>query len=465
MPAKTLYSDKESTVPASSRISRRSLLKSTAILPFTILPRHVLGGKGFLAPSERVDFAGIGSGGQGGGDINSVASLDANVVALCDVDHAHAAETFKKYPKARVYKDFRVMLDREEGKIDAVTVGTPDHIHAVASMDAIRRGKHVYCEKPLTHTIFEARQLHLAAARHKVVTQMGNQGHATEGARLTNEWIQAGVIGDVAEVHVWTDRAGKHWKQGAGRPADNPPVPATMDWDLWLGPAPSRPYHPSYAPSKWRGWWDFGTGAMGDMGCHIVDHPIWALELGSPTSVESVVTLDGSELEGKPNREMYPIAAVIHYEFPTRGVLPPVKMTWYEGGLMPPTPAEMKEDQRLPGNGVLYIGSKGKMYHGAHGGMPTVLPQGLEEVASGVARTMERSPGHHREWLDACRGEGTAMSNFSYSGPLTETVLLGVLSLRAPGQRLKWDGEKMKITNAPQLDQFVHKEYRKGWTL
>jgi predicted dehydrogenase len=424
-----------------------------------------LGGPGQTAPSERVNFAGIGSGGQGGGDIRSMAAAEANVVALCDVDHAHAAGTFKQFPKARIYTDFRKMLDKEEKHIDAVTVGTPDHIHAVASMDAIRRDKHVYCEKPLTHTIYEARQLTLAAEKHKVVTQMGNQGHATEGARLTNEWIQAGVIGDVREVHVWSDRAGKLWKQGIGRPKETPPVPSTLDWDLWLGPAPKRPYHPAYAPSKWRGWWDFGTGAMGDMGCHIVDHPVWALKLGSPTAVEAVTTLDGSEVDGQPNFETYPIAVVIYYEFPARGDLPPVKMTWHEGGLMPPTPPELPVGQRLPGNGVLYIGSKGKMFHGSHGGMPQLLPGELTEQARNVAKTIERSPGHHKEWLLACKGQGKAMSKFAYSGPLTETVLLGVLAQRAPGRRLQWDGRNLKLTNVPELNRFVHKEYRKGWTL
>ncbi|MBC8350434.1 MAG: Gfo/Idh/MocA family oxidoreductase [Planctomycetes bacterium] len=454
-----------STQPAT--ISRRQFLSTTAAsaFSFTIVPRHVLGGPGQTPPSERVNFAGIGAGGQGGGDVNAIAAKGANVVALCDVDQVRAADTFKRNPKARVYKDFRQMLDKEEKHIDAVTVGTPDHIHAVASMNAIRRGKHVYCEKPLTHTIYEARQLTLAAAKHKVATQMGNQGHATEGARLTNEWIQAGVIGDVREVHAWTDRAGKRWKQGVGRPTKTPKIPDTLDWDLWLGPAPRRPYHSAYVPTYWRGWWDFGTGAMGDMGCHIVDHPIWALDLGSPTSVEAVVTLDGSEIDDKPNFETYPVATIMYYEFPARGKLPPVRMTWYDGGLLPPTPAELPSGQRLPESGVLYIGDQGKMYHSAHGGMPQLLPAELHEATAQVEKTIPRSPGHHTEWLLACKGQGTAMSNFSYSGPLTETVLLGVLAQRSPGHRLEWDGKALKVRNAPELNQYVHKEYRKGWTL
>jgi len=452
----------------STSVSRRRFLTSTAAatgFSFTIVPRHVLGGVGQTPPSERVHFAGVGAGGMGGADIQALASLGANVIALCDVDQVRSTGVTKNFPKATVYKDFRKMLDKEEKNIDAVSVGTPDHLHAMVAMDAILRGKHVYCEKPLTHTIYEARQLTLAAAKQQVATQMGNQGHASEGARLTNEWIQAGVIGEVREVHVWSDRAGKLWKQGIGRPKETPPVPATLDWDLWLGPAPERPYHSAYAPVKWRGWWDFGTGAMGDMGCHIVDHPVWALNLGSPTAVEAVNTLDGSVVDGKPNLESFPIATMIYYDFPARGQLPPVKMTWYEGGLMPPTPLELPAGQQLPSNGVLYIGSQGKMFHGSHGGMPQLLPGELVEEARTVNKTMPRSPGHRQEWLLACKGQGTALSNFSYSGPLTETVLLGVLAQRAPGRKLQWDSKTLKVKNMPELNPHVHKEYRKGWQL
>ncbi len=263
--------------------SRRLFLGATGglALNFTIVPRHVLGGAGFVAPSDRLDVASVGVGGMGGGDIATISRLGANIVALCDVDEERASGSFNAFPKARRYKDFRKMIDEEGGRVDAVTVGTPDHIHAVAAMAAIRAGKPVYCQKPLTHTLVECRELTKAARRAGVATQMGNQGHATEGARLTNEWIQAGVIGPVREVHVWSDRAGRLWKQGIGRPKDTPPVPRTLDWDLWLGPVHARPYHPAYAPVSWRGWRDFGTGALGDMGCHIIDHPVWALGLGA----------------------------------------------------------------------------------------------------------------------------------------------------------------------------------------
>jgi predicted dehydrogenase len=456
--------ESKTTGPTSSR---RKFLAATGglALGITIVERHVLGGAGYLAPSERVNVAGIGAGGMGGGDISNHARNGANIVALCDVDDQRGAGSFQAFPNARRYKDFRVMLDKEAKNIDAVTVGTPDHIHAVATMAAIRAGKHVYCQKPLTHTLHECREVTKAAHAAGVATQMGNQGHASEGSRLTNEWIQAGVIGDVREVHVWSDRAGLLWKQGIGRPAASPPVPSTLDWNLWLGPALDRPYNPGYAPVQWRGWRDFGTGAMGDMGCHIIDHPVWALSLGAPTAVEATATLDGSVIDGKPNFETYPIAAIISYEFAARGPLPAVRMTWYEGGLMPPAPTEMAGGQRLPGNGVLYIGSKGKMFHSSHGGMPEFLPQALHEQARQVARTMPRSPGHYEEWMLACKGGPKPVSNFDYAGPLTEIALVGVLALRAPGQRLEWDSVNLKVKNAPELNAHVHTEYRKGWTL
>jgi predicted dehydrogenase len=426
----------------------------------------VLGGAGYLPPSERINLAGIGAGGMGGGDIATLARLGANVVALCDVDDERAAGSYKAFPKARRYKDFRVMLDKEAAHIDAVSVGTPDHIHAVATLAALHAGKPVYCQKPLTRTLAECREVSRAAHAAGVATQMGNQGHATEGARLTNEWIQAGVIGTVREVHVWSDRAGRLWKQGIPRPTDTPPVPSTLSWDHWLGPIHSRPYHPAYAPVSWRGWWDFGTGALGDMGCHIIDHPVWALDLGAPRFVEARTTLDGSFFDGnRPNVETYPIASIIYYDFPERGGRPAVRMTWYDGGLMPAAPASLPASQQLPDNGVLYVGSKGVMYHGSHGGMPQFLPRELHQEAVKVPRTMPRSPGHYEEWVAACKGGPRPVSNFDYAGPLTEIVLLGVLALRAPGRRLEWDSANLRVKNAPELNRFVRPEYRKGWTL
>jgi predicted dehydrogenase len=311
--------------------------------------------------------------------------------------------------------------------------------------------------------IGEAQKVAEAARRRGVMTQMGNQGHAAEGARLTNEWIQAGVIGEVAEVHVWTDRPGHAWPQGTTRPAGTPPVPATLDWDLWLGPAPVRPYHPTYVPAQWRGFWDFGTGAIGDMGCHIIDHPYWALKLGSPDAVQARITTIGSSFDDKPNRETYPVGSIIYYSFPARGSLCPVRMTWYDGGLMPARPAGMPSGENLPGNGALYVGSKGALWHGSHGGMPNLAPGELYEEARLVPKTIPRSDGHWKEWVDACKGGPPPVSNFSYAGPLTEVVLLGNLATRAPGQRIEWDGTQRKAINLPELNQFVHKEYRKSW--
>ena len=351
----------------------------------------MLGGAGYTPPSERVNVAGIGVGGMGGGDIATISKLGTNIVALCDVDEDRAAGSFNAFPQARRYKDFRIMLEKEAQHIDAVTVGTPDHIHAVAAMAAVRAGKHVYVQKPMTHTLHECRTLTKAALDAKVVTSMGNQGHATEGARLTNEWIQAGVIGEVREVHVWSDRAGKLWKQGIPRPTDTPPIPATLNWDLWLGPVRERPYHPAYVPANWRGWWDFGTGALGDMGCHIIDHPIWALKLGAPTTVESRTTLDGSVLEGdQPNFETYPIAAMIYFDFPARDNLPAVKMTWYDGGLMPPAPPNCRPDNDCPTTASCTLAAREKC---------TIAPT-AERPCSYRRRSWNRPGPFPRRWSD-----------------------------------------------------------------
>ena len=449
--------------------SRRSFLTKTAQVSAAamIVPRYVLGGPSQTAPSDRLNIAAIGAGGMGGADLDELGlELQQNVVALCDVDERRAAPTFAKFPQARRYQDFRVMLEEMDDQIDAVVVATPDHVHAVATMAAIRRGKHVYCEKPLTRTIGEARKVAAAARQAGVVTQMGNQGHANEGARLTNEWIQAGVIGEVREVHVFTDRPGTHWKQGGPRPAETPSVPPELAWDLWLGPAPERPYHPSYVPVAWRAWWDFGTGPLGDMGCHIIDHPFWALDLGPPTTVQAYVTGPAGLVlpDGQLNRETFPHSAMITYDFPARGDQPPVRMIWYDGGLMPAKPPEMTDQCTLPSDGVLFVGSEGKMYCGSHGGMPHLIPTGWAGLQL-PPQTMPRSIGHRAEWIAACKGSGTPVSNFEYSGPLTEVVLLGNLAVRAPGRRLQWDSSNLRVSNIPELNRFIHPEYREGWAL
>ncbi len=445
-------------------LSRRAFIGgSAAAAGLLILPRHVLGGPGYTSPNSKLNIAGIGIGGQGAWDLEAMSS--ENIVALCDVDSNYAAKTFNRYPGAKRYKDFRVMLEKEKN-IDAVMIGTPDHLHAVVSMAAINMGKHVYCEKPLTRTVFEARTVTQAARSAKIVTQMGNQGMAFEGNRLINEWIWAGAIGPVREVHVWSDRPthrGKMplwWAQGIERPTDTPPVPESLDWDLWLGPAPWRPYHPAYVPFHWRGWWDFGSGGLGDMGIHNLAPVFSALKLGAPDSVQASSTPLFSE--------SIPVASTVHYQFPARGDLPPVKLHWYDGGLHPEWPDELSENSRLdPEDGIIFVGDKGKILVTGWGGEnPHLVPESHYKNYSLPAKTLPRSIGHHKEWIEACKGNGPVpRSNFDFAGPLTEAVLLGALCIRNGGDKIAWDAANMTITNDPDANQYISSEYRKGWTL
>jgi len=428
----------------------------------TVVPRHVLGGEGHAPPSEKLNLAGVGVGGQGGADLEQLA--DQNVVALCDVDWNYAARTFQKYPQAKKYKDFREMLDKEKG-IDGVVVGTPDHTHAIVSLAAIRHGKHVYCEKPLTRTVHEARALAKAAAKRKVATQMGNQGMAFEGNRVINEWLADGAIGPVREVHVWSDRpthSGKlplYWAQGIERPKEQPPVPATLDWDLWLGPAPWRPYHPAYAPFRWRGWWDFGSGGLGDMGVHNIAPVFAALKLRAPRSVCASSTAVFPET--------LPLASCVHYEFPARGDLPPVDLHWYDGGILPPRPAELEDGRELNReDGILFVGDRGKMLVEGWGGhSPRLIPEKRMQEYKRPPKTLPRSIGHHKEWVEACKRGTPTASNFDFAGPLTEALLLGTICVRLGGGKLLWDSEKMKVTSVAEANNYLHYEYRKGWTL
>lgn len=438
---------------------------AAAAAAFTIVAPHVLGGPGRKPPSEKLNIAGIGVGGQGAHDLAEVES--ENIVALCDVDWTRAAETFKRYPDAKRYRDFREMLDKEPG-IDAVVIATPDHTHAVAAMAAIRAGKHVYVEKPLTYSVHEARRLCEAAAQAGVATQMGNHGHAFESMRLLKEWIDHGAIGAVREVDAWTPHA--VWPQGLDRPKDTPPVPESLDWDLWLGPAPERAYHPAYLPMTWRGWWDFGTGALGDMGCHILDPVFYALELGAPTSVEasfSQFVREGLNWNKEFNSESYPQASIVRYQFPARGDRPAVRLTWYDGGLMPERPAELEPGRRM-GNqfgGVLFKGEKGSILANAHGADGLrIIPESRMQAYERPARTLPRSDGHHAEWIAACKGGPPAGSNFAYAGPLTEAVLLGNVAIRAQ-ERIEWDAAAMRIPNVPAAEAFLRREYRGGWSM
>ncbi len=447
--------------PSGHLIARREFLGRAGIAAAacSIVPGHVLGLNGATPPSEKLNIAGIGVGGQGGSDIESLKSQ--NIVALCDVDWARAAGAFKRYPDAKRYKDFRKMLD-EQKDIDAVIVATADHVHAVASITAMKMGKHVYCEKPLTHFVYEARRVAEVARERKVATQMGNQGQASEETRRLCELVWDGAIGPVREAHIWTDRPSnglfnEYWPQGVERPKDTPAVPSTLDWDLWLGPALSRPYHPAYLPFKWRGWWDFGTGALGDIGCHSCDPVFRALKLKHPISVEAS--------SSRVNKETFPLASMVTYQFPGRGEMPPLKLVWYDGGLRPARPEELPEGVVMGTNGRLLVGDRGKILGNR------IIPEARRKEYTEPPKTLPRSPGHHQEWIDACKGGKPAGSNFDWAGPLAEVVLLGNVALRLQLReeltraRLLWDPVNLKITNVPEANEFLRGEYREGWTL
>ncbi len=444
------------------KISRRSFLaKSSTIAAFTVVPRHVIGGPGQVPPSEKLNIACIGIGGKGAMDADYVAH--ENIVAFCDVDFSasRAPKVVAKYPMAKRYQDFRVMLDKQKD-IDAVMIATPDHTHTIISLEAMRRGKHVYTQKPLTHTIHEARVMKQAARKYKIATQMGNQGQADEEPRRIREMIWDGVIGPVHEVHIWTDRpnkglAGVFWPQGIDKPESTPKVPPSLDWDLWLGPAPVRAYHPIYHPFKWRGWWDFGTGALGDIGCHRFDPVFRTLKLGYPTSVQASSTL--------VNTETYPSGSLVTYEFPARKGMPPVTLKWYDGGLKPPRPEGLPEGVSMETNNILYVGDKGMIL--GH----RILPETLRRSYEPPEPSIPPSPGHYQEWINACKGGPPANSNFDWAGPLTEVVLMGNVALRMglkeklDSQKLLWDADTRQFSNLPEANTYLTKEYRKGWTL
>lgn len=474
----------ESSTETSPSLNRRSFLAgSAAVAAFTVVPRHVLGGPGYLLPNEKLNIAGIGIGGKGFGDLKD--SSSENIVALCDVDKRKGKRAFENWPQAKQYQDYRVMLDREKD-IDAVIVATPDHTHAVASMAAIKRGKHVYTQKPLTHTVQEARLLAAAARKYKVATQMGNQGQAGSAPRRLREVIWDGVIGPVREVHVWTDRpnrglVGEYWPQGVDRPQDTPSVPEYLDWDVFLGPAPVRPYHPAYHPFKWRGWWDFGTGALGDIGCHSLDPVFRALKLGHPLNVEA--------MSSRVNKETYPQASIVRYEFPARkpnelpqpgddffdvsstGLeppkveMPPVTVTWYDGGLRPPRPKQLDDGLSMGTNGTLYVGDEGLILNNM------ILPAERRKAYKSPDAYIPNSIGQYKEWIEACKGGTPAGSNFEWAGPLTEVVLLGNVPLRMElreqvnRQKLRWDPKGFAFTNIAEANPFLTKSYREGWTM
>jgi predicted dehydrogenase len=440
-------------------VSRRSFLRNSATIAagVSIVPAHVISGLGGTAPSDKLNIAGVGVGGMGRTNMRYVKSQ--KVVALCDVDWDYASAAFADFPEARKFKDYRRMLDEMEDQIDAVIVATPDHTHYVIAADAMRRGKHVYVQKPLTHSVYEARKLRELASEMGVATQMGNQGNSDEGIRQTCEWIWNGEIGEVREVHAWTNRP--IWPQGLERPVETPSLPPTLSWDLFIGPAAWRPYHPAYTPWNWRAWWDYGTGALGDMGCHIIDPVFKALELGHPLTIEASST--------QVNTESAPVAEKVTYHFPERAPkgslkMPPVKFTWYDGGLLPERPAGIKDGKMLgdKGGGTIFVGSKGILTGGTYGRDPYIV--GREADPPQVPQQLRRVPdatkgGHEMDWVRACKesrdSRTEASSNFQYSGPLNEVVVMGNLAVRLQDLKrtLQWDGENLKITNVDEADE------------
>ncbi len=476
--------------------SRRNFIKNSALVAtgVMIVPRHVLGGPGFIAPSDRLIVAGIGVGGKGAGDLRSFAeSGKADIGFLCDVDDRMAADSIARFPKAKYYKDYREMFDKEGKNFDAVSVSTPDHNHAVQTMAAMEMGKHVYVQKPLTHDIFEARALTEGAKKHKVVTQMGNQGASGDGVRIMQEWFNTDQIGKVHTVYCWTDRP--VWPQGIPWPENEAPVPNELDWNLWLGTAPQKNYIEGLAPFNWRGWWDYGTGALGDMGCHLIEAPYKVLDLNYPKDVQCSV---GSVYVGEFQRgyfpESCPPSSHVIMTFPknerTDGDL---TLHWMDGGIKPKRPEELGPNETFGdgGNGVLFIGTKGKMMCGTYGTNPRLLPTSKTDEVN-VPQQIERVPGgaegHYAQWVEgaiAGYGKKDLSSPFEIAGPLTETLLIANLAIRGqdirktstnsegqtvhqyPGRDIKmlWDADNMRVTNFDEANQFVKRDYREGWSL
>jgi predicted dehydrogenase len=385
--------------------------------------------------------------------MRSVAKEKQNIVAICDTRDEVLAKLTNDFPDAKQYADYRRMLTKMRKQIDAVVISTPDHTHAIPAVMAMQMGMHVYCEKPLTHSIYEARVLRDAARKYKVATQMGNQGSALSGLRETVEVIKSGAIGQVRELHVWSNRP--VWPQGVHRPKDTPPIPDNLHWDLFLGPAPKRPYHPDYQPFNWRGWFDFGTGAIGDMGCHTLNTAFRALDLVNPIVVKAK--------SNDKTDESYPKSSVITYTFPQRGNLSPLKMTWYDGGLKPP--ADLLDGRDLPGSGVVYIGEKGKIYSpDDYGAQYILMPEADFEGYKPPSPTLPRSPGHYAEWIRACKGGEPAFAEFDFAAAITETLLLGNLAV-ITGEPIYWDPDNMKAINCPKADYWINRPYREGWSL
>ncbi|MCY2952564.1 MAG: Gfo/Idh/MocA family oxidoreductase [Planctomycetota bacterium] len=450
-----------------SQITRRSFLGTAGatVGAFTIVPRHVLG-QGQSPPSEKLNIACIGLGWPGCKDVDALASSD-NIVAFCDVDSARAPEFRNKYAKAKNFVDYRKMLDEMDKSIDAVIVATPDHTHAVLGIGAMKRSKHVYCEKPLAHSIGEIRAMMKVAQEHQVITQMGNQGHSSDSIRLFCEWIWDGAIGNVHTIQAGCSAM----NTGIDRLAEiknRPPVPANLNWDLWLGPAQERPYHPAYLHESWRGWVPFGGGTIGDWTCHVIDPIFWALDLGAPSSVVA----EAKDYDPKTQADVFPKGDVITYQFPAKdtahGKRGPVSVIWHGGAERIPRPEGLEVDRQPVDTGAIVYGDKGAIMYGSHGaGGVRIIPEAKMRDYRKPAPTLPRirGGGHEQDWAQAVKSGRKAGSDFSYGGPLTEIALLGVIAIKMLGTKLQWDAQRMQFTNCPEANQFIDPPYRTGWSL
>ena len=445
-----------------SQITRRSFLAKTtgSVAALSVVPGSVLGLRGAESPNNKLNIAAIGLCNQGGSDLQGMTS--ESIVALCDVDTRYTAKRAAQFPKARQYGDFRKMFDDLDKEINAVLIATPDHWHAALALRAIKMGKHVYCEKPLAHSIYEVRALMQAARESKVTTQLGNQGHSYDSIREFREWVEDGAVGAVREVHAFC-RSVYSRVDLLEEVKHGQPVPETLDWDLWVGPAQFRPYHPTYHPGKWRCWTNFGTGVIGDWTCHVVDPVFWTLDLGAPATIEA---LEPGNYDPAKQGETFPAGNVIHYGFPAKGNRAAVTLTWYDGAQKPPRPPELEADEKLPDIGALVVGDRAKIVYGSHGATaPQILPEPGNGKFKRKVQRYPRSPGHQKEWIAACKAGRPAGSDFSYGGPLTEVALLGVIAMRFRGQKLEWDGPGMRFTNCPAANACLKPSFREGWGL
>jgi len=445
-------------------MTRRQFIGRTgaALAAVTVVPAHVLGGPGRIGPNEKIDLAFIGIGGRGGASLGGLKG--ENIVALCDVDTRRAGKAFKSHPKAKHFTDFRKMLDAVDKEIDGVAVSTPDHTHAVACLDAMRRGKHVYCEKPLAHSVYEVRALMAAARRYKVVTQLGNQGHSSNAIRMFCEWIWDGAIGNVHTIH--TGCSAVHCRiNDLPKLKERHDVPKELDWDLWLGPVQQRPYSPMYLPGAWRAWAPFGTGTIGDWVCHVVDPVFWALDLGSPATVLT----EADEYDPAKHVDTFPAGWTVTFEFAAKGARPPLKLVFFCGKTPIPQPKELEQGRKVTRTGGVVYGDKGTIMYGSHGaGGVRIIPEAkMKEYGQHLPpEKLPRVRNHHADFTNAIREGRHAGSDFAlYGGPLTELALLGIIGLRMPGKKLAWDGKRGQFTNSPEANRYIKPEFRKGWTL